>query len=135
MLLSLLTGWKHDPGTDYVGILIEQATLAEGEAPPPPTTKRNIIPNLQGGWDRIVVLEVVDPLVAFLGYRPGYKLKPGSAGNKVRTRVLKTRRFRACVSPELEHYYAVGTDRKEVALRVVTYTTRDDAAYADAPFI
>lgn len=83
------------------------------------------------GWKTIVVLEVDDPHAAADGYRIGYVPFRGPA--KLKDRVLVDRCFRMKVGREDCTFFAVNRFGKEVALRVIARTGKDNPTYWDLP--
>jgi hypothetical protein len=83
------------------------------------------------GWKTVAVFEVEDPHAATDGYRIGFVPFNGPA--KLRERVCVDRCFRMKIGREDCTFFAVDRSGKEIALRVIARTDRNNPTYTDVP--
>ncbi|MEO5928254.1 MAG: hypothetical protein ABIO72_06010 [Patescibacteria group bacterium] len=117
--------WKTFPGS-------VQGQKIEGDATASPTTWWNHLYMAKWGWKTVTVFEVTEE-DALIGYQVGYK--PFEGDVKADGKKHHDRRFRLKIGHEDCTFFAATLDGTEVPITVVTRTTKDDAAYQDAPLL
>lgn len=103
----------------------------EGDKSVAPTTWWRHIFLALWGWKTVVVLEVEDPHAAADGYRIGFI--PFRGTPQLKQKVLVDRCFRMKVGREDCTFFAVDRSGREIALRVIARTDRNNPTYHDVP--